>query len=105
MSWHSQKREMLEGHLMNAEEFRELALSFDGGEEGSHMGSPDFPVGGRIFATLAMEHLGFGNLMLSPELQSVLIAESPAVVPTIPGGWGGRDALISGWLTRPQNSC
>jgi hypothetical protein len=64
---------ILEGSLMEAEEFRELALSVDGAEEGSHIGSPDFRVGGRIFATLAMQHLGYGNLMLSPELQQALI--------------------------------
>jgi len=73
---------------MDAEDFREMALSFDGAEEGSHMGSPDFRVGGRIFATLAMQHLGFGNLMLSPELQQALIAEAPEVFLPIPGGWG-----------------
>ena len=33
------------------------------------MDAPDFRVGGRIFATLAMQHLGYGNLMLSPALQ------------------------------------
>ena len=54
------------------------------------MGSADFRVGGRIFATLAMEHLGFGNLMLSPELQQALIAESPAVFLPIKGVWGRK---------------
>ena len=43
---------------MDAEDFREMAMSLDGAEEGSHMGAPDFRVGGRIFATLAMQHLG-----------------------------------------------
>jgi hypothetical protein len=75
---------------VDAEDFREMALSLDGAEEGSHMGSPDFRVGGRIFATLAMEHLGFGNLMLSPELQRTLIAEFPEVFLPIPGGWGRK---------------
>jgi hypothetical protein len=79
---------MREGDLMNAEDFREMALSFDKAEEGSHMGSPDFRVGGRIFATLAMQDQGFGNLMLSPELQRALIAEFPAVFLPIKGGWG-----------------
>ncbi len=73
---------------MDAEDFRELALSFDGAAEASHMGAPDFRVGGRIFATLAMQHIGFGNLMLSPELQRALIAEAPDVFLPIPGGWG-----------------
>jgi hypothetical protein len=44
---------------MNANDFRELALGFDGTEESAHMGAPDFRVGGHIFATLAHEHLGF----------------------------------------------
>ena len=73
---------------MNANDFRELALGFDGTEESAHMGAPDFRVGGRIFATLAHEHLGFGNLMLSPELQQLLIAEAPDVFLPVSGGWG-----------------
>ncbi|HEX3450511.1 MAG TPA: MmcQ/YjbR family DNA-binding protein [Isosphaeraceae bacterium] len=65
-------------------------MSFDGAEEGSHLGAPDFRVGGRIFATLAMQHLGYGNLMLSPTLQQTLIAEAPEVFLAIPGGWGRK---------------
>ena len=42
---------------MNVSDFRRIALSLNGAEEGSHMGSPDFRVGGRIFATLAMNWL------------------------------------------------
>ena len=77
---------------MNAHDFREFALSFDDVEESAHMGAADFRVGGRIFATLAHEHLGFGNLMLSPELQQLLIAEAPEVFIPVAGGWGRRGA-------------
>jgi hypothetical protein len=73
---------------MDADDFRQMALSLDGAEESSHMGAPDFRVGGRIFATLAMQHLGFGNLMLSPALQQMLIAEAPEIFLPVPGGWG-----------------
>jgi YjbR len=73
---------------MNADDFRQMALILDGAEEGSHMGALDFRVGGRIFATLAMERQGFGNLRLSPELQRDLIAEYPDVFLPIAGGWG-----------------
>ncbi len=38
---------------LTAADFRRLALSFEGAEEGSHMGNADFRVNGRIFATLA----------------------------------------------------
>jgi hypothetical protein len=55
-----------EDNAMTAADFRRIALSLDGVEEGSHMGAADFRVGGKIFATLAMEKLGYGNLMLSP---------------------------------------
>jgi hypothetical protein len=73
---------------MDAEDFRRAALSFDGAEEGSHMGTADFRVGGHIFATLARQDHGFGNLMLSPELQRSLVAEAPKVFLPVPGGWG-----------------
>lgn len=73
---------------MTAEDFRRIALAFDGAEESSHMGSPDFRVGGHIFATLANQDDGFGNLKLTPELQQLLIAESPDVFLPIKGGWG-----------------
>jgi hypothetical protein len=73
---------------MDTNDFRDLALGFEDSEESTHMGAADFRVGGRIFATLAHEHLGFGNLMLSPELQQSLIAEAPEVFLPVSGGWG-----------------
>lgn len=73
---------------MNAADFRRIALSLEGAEEGSHMGSPDFRVGGRIFATLASQNQGYGNLMLTPEQQSEFVAEQPEIFVPIAGGWG-----------------
>lgn len=73
---------------MNAADFRRLALSLEGAEEGSHMGAADFRVGGRIFATLAAEKLGYGNLMLSPQQQSAFVEEQPHVFLPVAGGWG-----------------
>ena len=55
---------------MTAKDFRRIALSLEGAEESSHMGAPDFRVGGHIFATLASERQGYGNLMLTPEQQA-----------------------------------
>jgi hypothetical protein len=60
----------------------------EGAEEGSHMGSPDFRVGGRIFATLAAQSQGYGNLMLTPEQQAQFVTELPEVFVPIAGGWG-----------------
>jgi hypothetical protein len=56
------------------------------------MGSADFRVGGRIFATLASQKQGFGNLMLTPELQADFVAEQPDVFLPIAGGWGRNGA-------------
>ncbi len=52
------------------------------------MGAADFRVGGRIFATLASQHLGYGNLMLTPEMQAEFVAEQPGVFVPVKGGWG-----------------
>jgi hypothetical protein len=73
---------------MKAADFRRIALSLEGVEESSHMGAPDFRVGGRIFATLASQSKGYGNLMLTPEQQAAFIEERPDVFVPIAGGWG-----------------
>jgi hypothetical protein len=73
---------------MNARDFRRIALSFEGAEESSHMGAPDFRVGGRIFATLASQSQGYGNLQLTLEQQAAFVEELPEVFLPIPGGWG-----------------
>src|SRR5262245_17121978 len=77
---------------MTAEDFRRIALSFDGAEEGSHMGAVDFRVGGHIFATLASVKQGFGNLMLTPAIQAEFVAEAPDVFLPVAGGWGRMGA-------------
>jgi hypothetical protein len=77
---------------MKASDFRRIALSLEGAEESSHMGAPDFRVGGRIFATLASEAKGYGNLMLTPEMQQEFVRELPAVFLPVPGGWGRMGA-------------
>jgi hypothetical protein len=76
---------------MDAEDFRRIALSLPGAEESSHMGQADFRVGGRIFATLAAQHLGYGNLMLTPEQQADFVAEPDVFIP-VAGGWGRNGA-------------
>jgi hypothetical protein len=73
---------------VDAADFRRIALSLEGAEEGSHMGSPDFRVGGRIFATLASQAQGFGNLMLTPQQQADFVSEQPDLFVPIAGGWG-----------------
>jgi hypothetical protein len=77
---------------MTPSDFRRIALSLEGAEEGSHMSSPDFRVGGRIFATLAAQAQGYGNLMLTPEQQTTFVAEAPDVFIPVHGGWGRNGA-------------
>lgn len=103
---------------MNTKDFRRIALSFEGAEESSHMGQPDFRVGGKIFATLASQHLGYGNLKLTLEQQIAFVEEMPEVFLPIAGGWGRtgmthiqlaaatedvlRDALHAAWKLRVE---
>lgn len=105
---------------MTSADFRRIALSLQGVEESSHMGAPDFRVGGRIFATLASERDGYGNLMLTPELQAAFLAERPDLFLPIHGGWGRmgmthirltvadedslRGALHSAWKLRSEKN-
>jgi len=77
---------------MDATDFRRIALSLPGAEESSHMGAPDFRVGGRIFATLASQRQGYGNLMLGLEQQAAFVEDAPDVFVPIVGGWGRMGA-------------
>ncbi len=56
------------------------------------MGVVDYRVGGRIFATLASGPKGFGNLMLTPEVQAAFVAERPELFLPVAGGWGRMGA-------------
>src|SRR5499427_10555716 len=105
---------------MTPADFRRVALSMEGAEEGSHMGAVDFRVGGRIFATLASVKQGYGNLMINSEQQAAFVAEMPDVFLPIPGGWGRmgmthirlavasedvlRGALQTAWKLRVDNN-
>jgi hypothetical protein len=76
---------------MEIADFRRLALALEGAEEGSHMGAADFRVGGRIFATSAMQSKGYGNLMI-PAMQAEFVEAEPEVFVPIAGGWGRNGA-------------
>ena len=77
---------------MTAEDFRRLALSLPEAVEASHMGHPDFRVGGKIFATLGYPDQGQGMVKLPVELQEMLAAAEPAVFSPVPGYWGTKGA-------------
>ena len=56
------------------------------------MGAADFRVGDRIFATLASQDQGYGNLMLSPEQQAAFLEDQPELFLPVAGGWGRMGA-------------
>jgi hypothetical protein len=72
--------------------FRRIALRLPETAEGSHFGNADFRVGGKIFATLALESEGYGVLLLTPEQQAGMVEDLPEVFSPVPGGWGQKGA-------------
>jgi hypothetical protein len=72
---------------MTGDDFRELALSFEGALEATHMGHPDFRANGRIFATLVGDETR-GGLNLKPEEQCAVMKMHPAAFAPASGAWG-----------------
>ena len=77
---------------MTATSFRRIALSLPEAVEGSHFSHADFRVGGKIFATLALEKEGFGVLLLTSEQQAGMVEDAPEIFSPVSGGWGRQGA-------------
>ena len=75
---------------MTAADFRRIALSLPEAVEGSHFGQADFRVGGKIFATLALESEGYGVLLLTADQQAGMVEDEPEIFSPVPGGWGRK---------------
>jgi hypothetical protein len=75
---------------LTAADFRRIALSLPEAVEGSHFGNADFRVGGKIFATLALEKAGYDVLLLMPEQQAGMVGDELQVFSPVPGGWGRK---------------
>jgi hypothetical protein len=80
---------------MTPNQFRNIALGFDGAVEDSHMNHPDFrAANGKIFATLNADQTR-GMASLTPEQQAQFIARAPEVFVPAAGAWGrGGSTLI-----------
>jgi hypothetical protein len=76
-------------------QFRKIALGFDGVVEASHMQHPDFrAANGKIFATLNEDQTR-GMASLTPEQQADFIARAPEVFVPASGAWGrGGSTMI-----------
>ena len=73
---------------MTREQFRRMTLLLPGSSEQSHMGHPDFRVGGKIFATLDYPGAGWAMLKLLPEQQEQFVAAQPDCFLPVKGNWG-----------------
>ncbi|MEA2871184.1 MAG: hypothetical protein QOH67_1160 [Hyphomicrobiales bacterium] len=54
------------------------------------MGTADFRVGGKIFATLGYPDASFGMVQLTTDQQALLVETTPKVFVPVAGGWGRR---------------
>ena len=98
---------------MTPDQFRSLALCLPEAVESAHMGTPDFRVRGKIFATLGSANNGRCVVKFTLEQQEMFVHVEPAAFAPVEGGWGRkgwtwlhlqaattvivRDALDSAW--------
>jgi hypothetical protein len=75
---------------MTPRQFRRIALSLPEATEGAHMGTADFRVAGKIFATLGNPDPEWGVVGLTPDQQALLLETTPDTFAAVPGGWGRR---------------
>ena len=74
---------------MTPDAFRSLALSFPNTREAAVLGSQEFRVKDRAFATLGWPQAGLAVVRLSPDDQSRFMAQARGLSPE-PGGRGKR---------------
>ncbi len=73
---------------MTPDQFRKIALSFDGAIESSHMNHPDFRVAGKIFATLGYPDDDRAMVKLTTDQQRSFVTADPKVFQPCNGAWG-----------------
>ena len=75
---------------MTADDFRQLALSQFNARVATRLGSIEFLVGDKVFATLGAPDPAFAILRLTPEDQAAAIAAAPTIFSPQTGGAGAR---------------
>lgn len=78
---------------MTADDFRRIALSFDGAVEQAHMGHPDFRANGRIFATLQADEKS-GMVKVPPDEQNELLRLAKQTFSPASGAWGRQGCTM-----------
>jgi hypothetical protein len=76
--------------IVTPEEFRRIALDLPEAVESAHMGTPDFRVRGKIFATLGSGKEPRCVLKFTLEQQEMFMRIEPAVFMPVDGGWGRK---------------
>ena len=77
---------------MTGDEFRTIALSFEGAAESAHFDRRAFKAR-RTFATLAADE-NSANILLTPHEQELYIEQRPDIFSRVPNKWGDH-----GWTT------
>lgn len=72
--------------MVSEHDARAFALDFPDTVESSHMGTADFRVRGRVFATFPRP--GRMGLRLDPAEQAAVLATAPATFAAAAGAWG-----------------
>lgn len=78
---------------MKADDFRQIAMQFEGVSEASHMNHPDFRVAGKIFASLNSDET-VAMVKLTPEQQQFLTDKFPVMFRPCEGAWGKQGATF-----------
>lgn len=98
---------------MTPDAFRRMALELPEAVESAHLGTPDFRVRGKIFATLREGDGARAVVKFSAEQQALFMHADPAGFAPVEGAWGrkgwtrmtlsvvnparARDALVAAW--------
>ena len=91
-------------YVMTPDDFRQLALTFPGAIEASHMRHPDFRVGKRIFASLGWPDNDWGMVKLTPEQQDLLVNSQPNIFQPVKCTWGVRGSTNIKLTTADETS-
>ncbi len=83
-------RASAEETIVTTDEFRRLALGLPDAIERTHMGTPDFRVHGKIFATLGSGSAPRCGVKFTLEQQEMFMRIEATVFVPVDGGWGRK---------------
>jgi len=75
---------------MTRDDFRRIALALPEATQGAHLGTVDFRVRNKIFATFGPRDPRLAVVKLTLDQQGIVCAAEPAIFAPIPGAWGRK---------------